>query len=66
MAISNIVFEICHKLQAFRYMQVSQVRREGNKLAHIFSLILKVDAKSVVNILTSSSNAANLTHVVVL
>lgn len=41
MTISNIVFGICHKLQAFRSVQVSHVRRESNKPAHILTQYAK-------------------------
>lgn len=37
MTISNIAFEICHKLQVFCSVQLSHVRPEGNKLAHILA-----------------------------
>ena len=40
-AISNIVTGICHKLEAFRTVQMSQVKRGGNKPTHIFLNMLK-------------------------
>lgn len=36
-AISNIVYEICHKLQVFQSMQISHVKRGGNKPTHILA-----------------------------
>ena len=40
-AISNIVYGICHKLQAFRSMLMSHVRWGGNKPAHILAQYVK-------------------------
>ena len=41
MAIFNIISGICHRLQAFLSMQVSHVRREENKPAHILAQYAK-------------------------
>ena len=40
-AISNIVSVICHRLHNFRFVQVSHVRREGNKPVHILAQYAK-------------------------
>lgn len=36
-AISNIVYGICHKLQVFRSMQMLHVKWGGNKPVHILA-----------------------------
>ena len=40
-AISNVVTGICHRLQVFRSMVVSHVRRRGNKPAQILAQYAK-------------------------
>ena len=36
-AISNIVYGICHKLQVFQSIQMSHIKRRGNKPVHMLA-----------------------------
>ena len=40
-AISNIIEGICHKFQEFRQVQISHVRRQGNRLAYFLTQYTK-------------------------